>query len=176
MTIPKASIRPKRRKVSILILRQRQQRIDDVNQVIELIDATDVPQIEVYNKIDTLEDPPAVRCDQAPNGVVNRVWVSACEPRGLDELRAAIAARLGENQISMTVHLNAGDGRLRAKLFQLGQVLRERISEDGSSELDVVIVAAYAKRLQKHDGLEVVSALSGLATGDAIADRGTPLT
>ena len=31
---------------------QRQQRIDEVNKVIELIGAEDVPQIEVYNKID----------------------------------------------------------------------------------------------------------------------------
>ena len=31
---------------------QRQQRIDDVNKVIDLIDAANVPQIEVYNKID----------------------------------------------------------------------------------------------------------------------------
>ena len=31
---------------------QRQQRIDEVNQVVDMIGASNVPQIEVYNKID----------------------------------------------------------------------------------------------------------------------------
>lgn len=77
--------------------------------------------------------------------------------QGLRELCEAIAERLLAQRVSMTVQLTAGDGRLRAKLFQFGEVLGERVAEDGSSEVDVIMAEAQAERLRKHEGLICVA-------------------
>jgi GTP-binding protein HflX len=68
----------------------------EVERVLAEIGASDVPQILVYNKIDLLEPErrPAVSADaiEGPHGVVRqRVFVSAAQGEGLDELRGAIA-------------------------------------------------------------------------------------
>jgi GTP-binding protein HflX len=130
-----------------------QEKKAQVNQVLEDIGAGEVPQIEVYNKIDLLQPPAAVRVDRDVDGMVRRVWLSAEREQGLADLMQAVAAHLARDRVAVTVRLEATDGRLRAKLFELGEVLGERVADDGSSEVQVVLDAAQADRLRKHEGL-----------------------
>lgn len=70
----------------------RHEQIEQVNRVLAEIDAADIPQIVVMNKIDAapelLEHGP--RVERNEDGVPVRVFISARDGIGLDELRDAI--------------------------------------------------------------------------------------
>jgi GTP-binding protein HflX len=129
---------------------ERSERIAQVNGVLQEIDADNVPQIEVYNKIDLLEGH-APRIDRDADGRIQRVWVSAASGAGLDLLREAIAERLhqlassetGRSSLSTRVlrrlYLTAGAGKLRAQLYERGVVKGETPSEAGGWILDVEV-------------------------------------
>ena len=51
--------------------------IKQVEHVLGEIDATDIPMLTVYNKIDLLDEAPENRIDRDENGKPERVWVSA---------------------------------------------------------------------------------------------------
>jgi GTP-binding protein HflX len=75
-----------------------QEQKDEVDRVLQDIGAADVPQILVCNKLDRLEPSarPRQRMDvfeDRSGREVTRVFVSALEGTGLEDLRAAIAAR-----------------------------------------------------------------------------------
>ncbi|MFO1221277.1 MAG: GTPase HflX [Burkholderiaceae bacterium] len=66
----------------------------EVERVLAEIGAQDIAQVLVYNKLDALAHPPRSRVDwieRAPGQVVPRVFVSALQGTGLDELRGLIA-------------------------------------------------------------------------------------
>ncbi|MBM4199635.1 MAG: GTPase HflX, partial [Gammaproteobacteria bacterium] len=67
---------------------RRDERIDQVNAVLDEVGAGPLPQIRVYNKIDRLEAVPHVERDGA--GEVTSVWISAARRLGLAELMGAI--------------------------------------------------------------------------------------
>ncbi len=79
------------------------------------------------------------RHDKAANGfdgshdsaARERVWLSARDGAGMDLLRDALAARLGQHRIQGELRLPAEAGRLRAQLHQLGAVRDERHDDDG---------------------------------------------
>jgi len=127
-------------------------RIEDVQRVLEEIGAADVPQILVYNKIDRIretsanvdgsanapvgEDELAVsrrraRIDSVDGGRVQRVWVSAVTGDGLDLLRQAITTALQHDRVHRWVQVPESAGRLRARLFASGVVANERDAESG---------------------------------------------
>jgi GTP-binding protein HflX len=69
---------------------------EEVERVLEEIDANQVPQILVYNKLDRLAEEQRPRTpvdwiERAPGVRVPRVWVSALDGTGLDALRGLIA-------------------------------------------------------------------------------------
>ncbi|RJQ47784.1 MAG: GTPase HflX [Gammaproteobacteria bacterium] len=69
---------------------RHRERSEQVNQVLQEIGAQDIPQIEVYNKIDLLENG-APRLERHHDGSVKRIWLSAATGVGLDLLRLALA-------------------------------------------------------------------------------------
>jgi len=73
--------------------------IEQVNNVLKEIEADDIPQIEVYNKIDLLSSASA-RIDRDEGGQVHRVWLSAQTGEGIDLLKQALLERLGIAPIS----------------------------------------------------------------------------
>ncbi len=70
-------------------------KIDVVNDVLVKIGAHEVPQIEVMNKIDQLDNFES-RLDYGANGLPSRVWLSASENIGISHLEEAIAQFLGK--------------------------------------------------------------------------------
>ena len=73
----------------------RQEQIEQVNQVLEEIDAQKVPQLLVLNKIDLAGLEPGI--DRNEEGRIRRVSVSAVTGAGLDLLRHAIAEFAADN-------------------------------------------------------------------------------
>jgi len=110
--------------------------IEQVNDVLREIKADEVPSLLVYNKIDLIEDK-LPRLDRDDQGVPRRVWVSAETGAGIDLLLQAIGERLAGEMVNEELCLPASDGRLRAKFYQQGAVVDERISDEGEFILQI---------------------------------------
>ncbi len=127
----------------------REERITQVDEVLQAIGAGDIPQLLVFNKIDRIEGA-TPRHDQ-PNEGHERVWISARDGAGLDVLKEALAQKLGLERIIGTVHLGERSARLRSRLHALGAVRGERHDETGW-HLDLDMALADARRLAAEAG------------------------
>ena len=129
----------------------RWQRVRQVNSVLEELGAERIPQIRVYNKIDKLERTPQVTNDRAGSG--RAAWISAATGQGIPMLLEAIGERLRRKMLHGIVRLNASQGRLRARLFELGAVLSEEPSEHGGWTLELSMPEADLRRFVKREKL-----------------------
>jgi GTP-binding protein HflX len=131
------------------------ERQQDVEQVLESIGAGHIPVIRVLNKIDLSGQP--VQVQRGEDQMPVSVSLSARSGAGLDELRAAISARLSGARINRWIELQGSDARLRAHLFELGVVSEERLAENGSWMLHVDVPLNTAERLSRLPGKEGVT-------------------
>ena len=132
---------------------ERQLQIEQVLAVLGEIGASEVPLLEVYNKLDLLEGiEPHIQRDAA--GKPQRVWLSARDGRGLELLRQAIAELLGEDLFAATLRLPQRLGRLRAQLFAAGAVQGEAHDEQGDILLQLRLPRAELNRLVSREGLQ----------------------
>jgi len=125
-----------------------------VDNVLEEIDAGDVPQLHVMNKIDLIdadlirtdvpagEDPAATpdrtprtctapRIDRDADGRPVRVWLSAATGAGIDLLRQALGELLGGERLQCALQLPLSAGRLHARLKAAGAICGETVDEHG---------------------------------------------
>jgi GTPase len=131
------------------------EQVRQVNAVLKEIGAGDIPQIEVFNKID-LKPQYAPRLDHNEAGEVQRAWCSAHSGEGLGLLRSALDRRFSGEQLHEWLRVPAANGRLRAKLFTLGRVLTERIEDNGDLLLEVELTRRDFEQLQKTEKLCVL--------------------
>ncbi|OCG26700.1 GTPase HflX [Gilliamella sp. HK2] len=121
-----------------------------VDEVLLEIDAHEIPTLLVMNKIDLIEGKqPGI--DRDENGMPIRVWVSAQNGLGLDQLFIALKERLAKQIQVCHLSLPAYLAKLRSRLYQLNAVEHELISEDGSFYLDVRIPSIEWNRLCKQE-------------------------
>ena len=131
---------------------ERDAYIETVNGVLQEIGAEQVPQIEVFNKIDLTGQPAGV--ERGPDGQARRIWVSAATGAGLDLLRQEIAQRLKSDTVHGWLKLGPAHGRARAALFDLGAVKSEKDEADGGFLLEVELPRREYQRLCRREGLE----------------------
>jgi len=127
------------------------QRIRQVNSVLKQLDADRVPQIRVYNKIDLLDRKPRVTNNQAGEG--RAVWLSAASGEGIPMLLDAIGHRLRRKTLHGLIHLRPTQGRQRAKLFDIGAVLKEEACDDGGWTLELKMAERDLRRFLKRENL-----------------------
>ncbi|ACR14113.1 GTP-binding proten HflX [Teredinibacter turnerae T7901] len=129
---------------------ERQRNIEQVNLVLEEIDAHELPCLMVYNKIDLLSDM-APRIDRDDQGRPVAVWLSAKNaadnPVNISLLFQALAELLAEDIFQQSVYLGAAMGSLRARLYRHNAVLNESYTPDGICELEIRIPEADLKRM-----------------------------
>jgi GTP-binding protein HflX len=109
--------------------------IDRVNEVLNEINAGEVRQLLVYNKIDLVDMRP--RIDRDDKGIPWRVWISAQYHLGIDLLLQAIGEILSEDVMETCLTLEPSQGRLRADLYARGAVLNEHVSSNGDMQLKI---------------------------------------
>lgn len=131
---------------------ESQAQADDVNHVLESlgIDLTpaDNHVLEVWNKIDRLSADARVEAENAARFRSPRpALVSAVTGEGLAGLLDAIDARLGATDEIVTVPIAAGDGKLRAWLYENADVVATEEKEDGGAVFTVRIPADRKGRL-----------------------------
>ncbi|MEM6998555.1 MAG: ribosome rescue GTPase HflX [Pseudomonadota bacterium] len=138
---------------------QRQQRIDDVNQVIELIGAIKVPQIEVYNKIDNYPDLQP-RVELAANDMNTRIWLSSHTGEGINFLQDEIERNINQNRQPHYLNLPVTAGQLRAKLFDIGAVRHEDVNEKGGWTMEVELEEFRLHKLCEEARLDISQLLA----------------
>ena len=122
------------------------------------IGAGEVPQIEVFNKVDLLDDE-TVRIERDAHGAPVRVWVSAMTGDGVDALRAVLADICNPDMVTGVLRVPATAGRLRSRLFELGVVDDERYESNGDALLSVTASESDLARLIERAGLTVEDVL-----------------
>ncbi len=127
----------------------REINITHVNDVLKEIEASELPVLMVYNKIDLLAYDEG-RIDRDEHGVPWRVWVSAKSGAGMPQLAAALRERLGTGVVTASLILNPVQSKLRAELHQLNCVVNEDFSERGEYLLDVRINTIDLAQLRAH--------------------------
>ena len=125
---------------------QRAVCVSEVNNVLAQIGANETPQIEVYNKIDLIEGTaPGVERDQ--DGQIRRIWLSAASGQGIDLLLEVLTEFFSRELVQKVVQLAPADGRLRARLFELGFVHSEQLTDEGGWEIEVELSRKNFERL-----------------------------
>lgn len=79
----------------------RDDQIAEVNKVLQEIDAGDIPQIMVYNKIDVSGDAAGVQRDECDR--ISRVFLSAASGAGMDDLRQTLLEIRAARQASAVI-------------------------------------------------------------------------
>ena len=127
---------------------ERQEKIEQVNAVLTEIEANEVPQLEIYNKIDLLENgQPHIERDA--DGRPRRVYISAHTGSGVELLLQAVADFFHEDVVHQQLRLPPSAGRLRAALYALGAVKTEHVADSGDWLLDVEIKSQKLAMLRK---------------------------
>ena len=129
-----------------------QQREHDVEDVLESVDAKDIPIVRVFNKIDLVDREPVSHSNE--DGQVQRIDVSALNGTGLEQLKEIIALRLKGKRIRTWVCLEGRHARLRSQLFELGAVEEETSNDEGQWLLHVNLSQQDAEHLGRMPGEE----------------------
>ncbi len=119
----------------------REDHIAQVNQVLDEIGASNISQLQIYNKIDLLQDcsPHLERDNQ---GRPMRVWLSAASGDGINILKRAIAELIGESFVYKELTLKPTQSHLRAELYKKGAVVDEAIDHEGNYLLSIKLSKA----------------------------------
>jgi len=144
-----------------------QQRENDVEDVLDSVDASGIPIVRVFNKIDLVGR--EVSVGRNAEGQVDRIDVSALFGQGLEELKETIASRLKGERIRTWVSLEGRHAKLRSQLFDLGAVEEEIVTDDGQWLLHVDLSHQDAETLGRMPGDE------GLLVRESILTQLSPL-
>ena len=129
-----------------------EERAKQVRAVLAEIGADERPMLEVYNKIDRVNEP--ARIDRGAHGEPIAVWLSAATRRR----RRFAASKQSPNGWRVDspptrVRLSPSAGKTRSWLYQLGVVLDEQASADGGMELTVRLNPQSLARLAAQPGV-----------------------
>ncbi|WP_051171181.1 ribosome rescue GTPase HflX [Spongiibacter marinus] len=134
---------------------ERSDNVRQVKNVLEEIGADSIPVLEVYNKTDLLGTTP--RIERNEHGEVIRVWLSAQRQQGLGLLGDALAEILSGDIVEPELVLNASDGRLRARLYQLNAIQSEQLDEAGRFHLKLRLPSVDWQRFLAAESLSEAS-------------------
>jgi len=166
--------------------------MEQVNRVLQEIGAGDIPQIEVYNKIDQVAGvAPHIDYDKA--GKPCRVWLSAQSGEGVELLWQALTQHFLETKhdadesadvrslpvfdghssndedglIRQAILLLPDAGRLRAQLYDWDVVVEEVSSASAGYTMIILATPALLAFLEKQDGCSIVSKMDVKLAGSA---------
>jgi GTPase len=120
----------------------REEMISEVNLVLAEIGADKIPCIQVFNKIDLLENRQP-RVDRDGSGNPLRVWLSAEAGLGIDLLLNVLAEKFAPSRTRRKCYLRPDQGQIRAKLFTCAKIIDEHINDSGGFDLTIEIDNKY---------------------------------
>ncbi|TDJ64452.1 MAG: GTPase HflX [Proteobacteria bacterium] len=120
---------------------ERREQMSEVRRVLERIGAGATPVIEVFNKIDLLDEV-VPHVERGADGKAIRVWVSARNGDGLHLLLESIAEQLNRENVHKRIIVPPHAARVRAKLYALGAVIDETPMDTGGWAIEITLAAA----------------------------------
>lgn len=126
---------------------RRDDNMQQVAKVLADIDADQLPQLLVFNKIDLLGQPARIEYNDAAQPVA--VYLSAMTGEGLDLLAQAVAQLLSERYIDIALALPPTQASWRSRCHQQDCVVQEQYTEDGTCQLQLRLSAAQWQRMVK---------------------------
>jgi GTPase len=139
----------------------RDERIEQVREVLKGIGAGEIRELLVFNKIDLSGDKP--RSIAGADGVATQVWASAATGAGLDVLRDALAHAVRPHQVRRTFHLQLQAAALRSDLYKRNAVRAERQCEDGSWDMEVELDLGEVAKLSGAKGVNLLESAAARA-------------
>lgn len=136
---------------------QRDLFIEQVNAVIQEIGAEQVPQIEIYNKIDLDNQTP--RIEPSEGTTPTRIFISAQQGLGIDVLLNYLGDYFATQVFTGVVQLEAKHAKLRAQLYKEEAITAETINELGDYVLTLKIDQPLFDKLLKEAQLELTDIL-----------------
>ncbi len=133
----------------------RAETIYQVNQVLEDIEANEVRQLQVFNKIDLMEGI-APRIERDDLGNPTRVWLSAETGLGVDLLFQALTEIFANTKVQRKCHLKPDQGDIRAKLFACATIISELTDDFGGCELVIEMDTKYLGLLKAVENEEIL--------------------
>lgn len=131
----------------------RDEKIQDVYDVIAEVGASEVPQLLVFNKIDALEPVGdeifGPKVDLNEEGLPERVWISAKNNQGIDLLMDAVGAFFKGQYHTVALTLDVNAGKQRSELYQLGTILEEGFDDRGNSRFKMQLTEQEWQHIQK---------------------------
>ena len=125
-----------------------------VEEVLEEIDAHQLPTLMVYNKIDLLDDPHP-RVERNSSGDAVAVWVSALSGEGLDVLLETIIERMPAKTIHRHLRLQPNQGAVRSAFYSSRAVLSETVEENGIITMEIRLPESDFFRILKNANLKL---------------------
>ncbi|GAC1667194.1 MAG: GTPase HflX [Steroidobacteraceae bacterium] len=133
---------------------QRDERIEQVREVLRGIGAAGIRELVVLNKIDLVRDAP--RSVRSVDAIPVLVSASAATGEGLPALREALAHAVRPNQVRRTLHIELLAAAVRSDLYRRNAVRSERQCEDGSWELQIELDSTELGKLTGSKGVSLV--------------------
>ncbi len=125
--------------------------IASVQQVLTDIDAADVLQLQVFNKVDQMGQ--NARIEYGDDGLPRAVYLSALTGEGMVQLQQAIASLLSTEHLQLSLALPPQCAAWRAKLHEQQVISAEHFNDEGICYLDIrVSVAQWARMLKQSNG------------------------
>ncbi|MDD2801368.1 MAG: 50S ribosome-binding GTPase, partial [Methylococcales bacterium] len=116
----------------------RDETINQVNKVLTDINAHEIRQLEVFNKIDLLPNM-SPRVDRDASGYPIRIWLSAVTGEGIGLLLEVLTEIFSSSKVKKRCFLRPDQGDIRAKLFTCAKIIDEHIDDLGASELVIEV-------------------------------------
>lgn len=132
---------------------ERDEHISEVEQTLARIGAGEMPVIQVFNKIDRLDDV-GPRVERGANGIAKAVWLSAKTGEGINLLLEAIAERLDQTKCRYILKMPPDAGKARAKLYELGAVIDENPLPEGGWAIEITIAKGRWETLSQELGVD----------------------
>ncbi|QLE86886.1 MULTISPECIES: ribosome rescue GTPase HflX [Shewanella] len=121
---------------------------EQVQHVLKEIGAEEIPQLVVCNKIDLLEEV-SPKIDFDSEGLPTRVWVSAQQSKGLEELKTAINQLVGQSIVEVDLQVPATAGHYLGQFYRLDVIQQKEYDDLGNCILSVRMIEADWHRLVK---------------------------
>ena len=130
-------------------------KIDQVQEIIEQIEAQDIPSIIVMNKIDEISGF-SPRLDIDDQGNIYRVWLSANTGEGIDLLYKALSQSLSGMMTFARIKLDVQSAYIRSEIHKVGFIQKEIMNEFGQWLLEINVTSHYLERLLDKQGVSLL--------------------
>ncbi len=129
------------------------EKIEQVNEIIEQIQASEIPTILVMNKIDRLDgfEP---RLDRDEHGRAYRVWISSKNNQGIELLYQALAEQLSGMMERCRIQLDVCSAYIRSEIHNIGHIRHEEMDEFGRWILEINVTSHYLSKLLQRKGVK----------------------